>query len=264
MTSGVIKAGAALAAAAALSICCLVARQPAAPAAADTVSNWGLSFRENGKPPVGNASGAYLAQYHARYLADTEEKILYLTFDAGYENGHTAAILDTLGKHQVSACFFVVGHYVESAPELVCRMVQEGHVVGNHTWSHPDMSAIEEPEAFAAELQKLEDAYRELTGQQMIKLYRPPQGKCSAANLAMAKDLGYTTVFWSLAYVDWYTDKQPTRDTALQKLVPRIHPGAVVLLHSTSATNAAVLDEVLTKWEALGYTFGDPHDLLFR
>ncbi len=169
-------------------------------AAAD--GNWGLSFRAEGQQPEGNVSAGELRQWDAYYVGDTAEKVIYLTFDAGYENGCTAAILDGLA-----------------------------------------------------------DKYRELTGEEMKKFYRPPQGKFSESNLAMAQKLGYRTIFWSLAYVDWYTDDQPTDEQAFSKLVPRIHPGAVVLLHSTSATNARILDELLAKWEALGSPFASLEEL---
>ena len=242
-----------------LALCVLAAstarRGGAVPASAE-VTNWGLSFQQEGEPPVGNASSQYLAQYNALYRADTQEKILYLTFDAGFENGNTAAILDALKQHNVPAAFFLVGNYLETQLELVCRMVEEGHTVGNHTYSHPDMSAIADAESFRQELEKNEALYREVTGQEMPKLYRPPQGKFCESNLRMAQQLGYRTVFWSLAYVDWYQDEQPTPEQAFEKLVPRVHPGAVVLLHSTSSTNAAILDELLTRWEELGYSFG--------
>ena len=242
-----------------LALCVLAAstarRGGAVPASAE-VTSWGLSFQQEGEPPVGNASSEYLAQYNALYRADTQEKILYLTFDAGFENGNTAAILDALKQHNVPATFFLVGNYLETQPELVCRMVEEGHTVGNHTYSHPDMSAIADAESFRQELEKNEALYREVTGQEMPKLYRPPQGKFCESNLRMAQQLGYRTVFWSLAYVDWYQDEQPTPEQAFEKLVPRVHPGAVVLLHSTSSTNAAILDELLTRWEELGYSFG--------
>lgn len=240
--------------------CLLASSSPTTETAADV--NWGLSFHENGAQPTGNASSAELAEHQALYVGDGSDKVIYLTFDAGYENGYTASILDTLKKHDVKACFFVVGHYIESAPDLVKRMVAEGHLVGNHTFSHPNMAAISEEAAFQAELQKLEQSYELLIGEKMPRLYRPPQGKYSTQNLAMAKKLGYTTVFWSLAYVDWYTDNQPTREQAFAKLLPRIHPGAVVLLHSTSETNAAILDELLTKWKAAGYRFGQLTDLV--
>ena len=128
-------------------------------------------------------------------------------------------------------------------------------MVGNHTYHHPDMSKIATAESFQKELTDLETLFYQVTGQEMPRYYRPPQGKYSEANLQMAKDLGYTTFFWSLAYVDWYQDKQPSKEEAFDKLLNRIHPGAVVLLHSTSSTNAAILDELLTRWEEMGYRF---------
>lgn len=217
--------------------------------------NWGLSFQTEGKPPVANATADQLKQYNACYAEMTDEKVLYLTFDAGYENGNTPAILDALKKHQVPATFFVVGNYLETSPDLVKRMVEEGHIVANHTYHHPDMSKISSKEAFQKELTDLETKYTEITGLSMPKYYRPPQGKYSEENLKMAKELGYTTFFWSLAYVDWYQDRQPSKEEAFKKLLGRIHPGAIVLLHSTSSTNAAILDELLTKWEEMGYHF---------
>ena len=223
--------------------------------AASAEGNWGLSFQQEGEPPVANASAEELAVYNAYYAKITEEKVIYLTFDAGYENGHMPAILDALKKHQAPATFFVVGNYLKDNPDLISRMVSEGHTVGNHTFSHPDMSKISTLENFSKELSENEKLYEKITGQPMTKYYRPPQGKYSEANLQMAKELGYKTFFWSLAYVDWYEDKQPSHEEAFDKLLGRIHPGAIVLLHSTSATNAEILDELLTKWEAMGYVF---------
>ena len=218
-------------------------------------TSWGLSFQDEGKRPVGNASVEELAQYDAYFAEDTEEKVLYLTFDCGYENGNMPAILDALKKHRVPAAFFVVGNFIKDNPELIKRMVQEGHIVGNHTLTHPDMSSISSVEAFHKELAGVEKLYEDLTKTPMTKFYRPPRGIYSTKNLSMAKELGYKTFFWSLAYVDWYEDSQPTKEEAFDKLLTRIHPGAVVLLHSTSKTNAEILDELLTKWEEMGYTF---------
>ena len=232
----------------------------AVPASAE--GNWGLSFQEEGKTPVGNATFEELAKYDAFYAEQTEEKHIYLTFDVGYENGNTASILDTLKKHNVSATFFVVGTYIESDPELVKRMAEEGHIVGNHTWHHPDMSQIAAMDAFKKELEDVENAYLEVTGEEMTKFYRPPQGKYSEANLKMAQELEYKTFFWSLAYVDWYDDNQPSREEAFEKLLGRIHPGAIVLLHSTSDTNALILDELIQKWEEMGYTIRSLTELL--
>lgn len=218
-------------------------------------TSWGLSFQDEGKRPVGNASVEELAQYDAYFAEDTEEKVLYLTFDCGYENGNMPAILGALKKHRVPAAFFVVGNFIKDNPELIKRMVQEEHIVGNHTLTHPDMSSISSVEAFQKELAGVEKLYEDLTKTPMTKFYRPPRGIYSTKNLSMAKELGYKTFFWSLAYVDWYEDSQPTKEEAFDKLLTRIHPGAVVLLHSTSKTNAEILDELLTKWEEMGYTF---------
>ena len=180
-------------------------RSTMAPAVLPAEGNWGLSFQEDGKPPVANATYEELAKYDAFYAENTQDKVLYLTFDCGYENGNTPAILDALKKHNVKATFFVVGNYLETSPDLVKRMLA--------------------------------------------------QGKYSENNLQIAKDLGYKTFFWSLAYVDWDQDKQPTHEEAFDKLLKRVHPGAIVLLHNTSKTNGEILDELLTKWEGMGYSF---------
>ncbi|MBR3640924.1 MAG: polysaccharide deacetylase family protein [Oscillibacter sp.] len=226
-----------------------------------SAADWGLSFPAEGETPVGNATAAELAQYGAWYVGDTTEKVLYLTFDCGYENGNTAAILDALQKHSAPAAFFVVGHMVESASDLVRRMAAEGHVVGNHTFHHPDMSKIADAAAFEKELTSLADLYEQTVGKPLDRFYRPPQGKYSVENLKAAQRLGYQTVFWSLAYVDWNTDAQPSPEEAYAKLLPRVHNGAIVLLHSTSATNARILDDLLTKWENMGYRFASLYDL---
>ena len=222
---------------------------------ATATGSWGLSFRQEGYAPVAPASPRELSRVDAAYLGDTTKKVLYLTFDAGYENGCTAKILDILQKHDVPAAFFLVGNYMQTHPDLVKRMADEGHIVGNHTMHHPDMSKISDEAAFQKELEGVEVLYKEITGQEMPKFYRPPQGVYSQKNLEMAQKMGYKTVFWSLAYVDWNNDAQPTAEYAFSKLLPRTHNGAVVLLHSTSQTNAQILDELLTKWKAQGYTF---------
>lgn len=221
---------------------------------------WGLSFQEENQPPVPNLSAEELAPYNAHYYAPEAGKRLYLTFDAGYENGNTTAILDALKKHNAPGAFFVVGPYIRDYPDLVKRMVEEGHIVGNHSWHHPNMTQKSQEE-FTQELALVEEQFRETVGQEMEKFYRPPEGKFSDDNLQWAQDLGYCTVFWSLAYVDWNTENQPTAEQAFSKLIPRTHDGAVVLLHSTSSTNAAILDELLTRWEEMGYTFGSLREL---
>ena len=221
--------------------------------------SWGLSFRSEGAAPEGPLDEKKLASLGAAYVGDASQPVLYLTFDAGYENGCTARILDTLAKHDVKAAFFLVGHYMETNADLVRRMAAEGHTVANHTMHHPDMSSKTGTD-FEKELRDLEALYRSVTGGELARFYRPPQGVYSEENLRQAQSLGYRTVFWSLAYVDWQ-EAQPTRDQAFAKLIPRTHNGAVILLHSTSQTNAQILDELLTTWENMGYRFGTLEEL---
>ncbi len=231
--------------------------------------NWGLSFQQEGQPPVGNAAPEYLAKYNAYYIAGTSDKAddaesakpVYLTFDAGYENGYTAEILDILKEKKVPAAFFLVGNYIEENPELVKRMEAEGHIVGNHTMHHPDMSAIVDEEAFKAEIRELEDTYRKTVGKELPRFYRPPQGKYSEANLEQASRLGYTTLFWSLAYVDWLENDQPDETESINLLNKRIHPGAIVLLHSTSKTNSKILAQLIDGWKEQGYEFRSVSEL---
>jgi Predicted xylanase/chitin deacetylase len=224
-------------------------------------ADWGLGFGVEGAKPTGNASAEELKELDAYFIGEGDEKNIFLTFDAGYENGNTKPILDTLKKMKVPAAFFLVGTYIRDYPELVCRMADEGHIVGNHTMNHPDMSAISDLPSFTGEIDKAEEHYKTATGEDMPKYYRPPQGKYSENNLKMAHELGYKTVFWSLAYVDWNTDAQPTRDEAFGKLLPRLHPGAVLLLHSTSTTNVEILEELIQTYRDKGYTFKSLDDL---
>lgn len=255
------RACAALALALFLSGCAGDAASTAAGAVIPASTDWGLSFQNEGQSPVGNATQEDLSQYDAYYLGDTGKKVIYLTFDCGYENGYTETILDALKKHNAPAAFFVVGNMIETAPDIIRRMAAEGHIVGNHTYHHPDMSAISDQAAFQKELEDLAALYKETVGEDLPMFYRPPRGKYSVENLKQAKALGYKTIFWSLAYVDWYVDNQPTADQAYNKLLPRIHDGAIVLLHSTSKTNAEILDDLLTKWEDMGYTFASLEEL---
>lgn len=230
--------------------------------------NWGLSFQQQGQAPVGNATPEYLAKYNAYYIAgaaagkdEGDKKPIYLTFDSGYENGYTAEILDILKEKKVPAAFFLVGNYIEENPELVKRMVAEGHIVGNHTMHHPDMSAIADEEAFKKEITELEETYKTVVGKGIPKFYRPPQGKYSEANLQQAYRLGYTTLFWSLAYVDWLENDQPDETESINLLNKRIHPGAIVLLHSTSKTNSKILAQLIDDWKEQGYEFRSVSEL---
>ncbi|MCL2322228.1 MAG: delta-lactam-biosynthetic de-N-acetylase [Oscillospiraceae bacterium] len=223
---------------------------------------WGLSYPELGKTPVGNETKDYLKQFGGYFMGDPNEKVVYLTFDSGYENGYTEKILDVLKKNEVPATFFLVGHYLKGKPEIVKRMVNEGHIVGNHTMKHPDMTKISSKEAFSKELSQVEDLYKSITGQEMKKFYRPPQGKYSEQNLKMAKELGYKTIFWSVAYRDYDNNNQPSKEEAFSKLIPRIHNGAVVLLHNTSKSNSLILDELIGKYKGMGFEFRSLEDLV--
>jgi len=217
--------------------------------------NWGLHFPKDGSRPTGPATAEHLKQFDAYFIGAEDEKVLYLTFDAGYEIDLTAGMLDILKKHEVPAAFFLVGNYIRDYPELINRMVAEGHIVANHTMTHPDMSKISSKDAFAKELSLVEDHYKQVTGSEIPRYYRPPKGIYSESNLKHAQELGYKTIFWSCAYEDWDEKKQPSKKKAFGKLIPRIHPGAVILLHNTSKTNALILDELLTKYKEMGYRF---------
>ncbi len=222
---------------------------------------WGLHFEKPKTAPVPNLEDSMLNPLGAYYHGNTNEKTIYITFDAGYENGNTAPILDALKKHNAPATFFLVGPYIKSNPELVKRMVTEGHTVGNHSYNHPDMTTKDQ-NGFLKELSKTAAVFKEVTGSDMPMFYRPPEGKFSIENLKWAQSAGYTTVFWSSAYVDWDNDKQPSHEYAYKKIEERTFPGAIVLLHSTSKTNAEILDNQLTKWRQQGYSFGDINDLV--
>ncbi len=225
-----------------------------------TSENWGLGFSTEGEAPTANETPEELKQWGAYYIGNQNEKKIYLTFDCGYENGNMESILDALKQADVKAAFFLVGNYLETEPELVKRMAEEGHIIGNHTYHHKDMSGLGEEE-FKKELTDFEVKLKQITDKECDMFYRPPQGKYSTRSLQMAKNAGYKTIFWSLAYVDWYDDNQPTKEEAFSKLLKRIHPGAIVLLHSTSKTNGEILPELLQKWKDMGYTFGSLQEL---
>lgn len=202
--------------------------------------------------------GYYLDRRHGDAC---EDKVLYLTFDAGYENGNVAKILDTLREQEVCGAFFVLGNLITREPALIRRMVEEGHTVCNHTYHHPDMTKMQSKDAFAAELTALEEEYFALTGEPMAKYYRPPEGRFNQENLAWAKEMGYKTVFWSFAYADWDNAKQPDPDAAVEKILANVHNGGVILLHPTSSTNAAILGQVIATLKQEGWRFGNLDEL---
>ncbi len=187
----------------------------------------------------------------ALFIGDENEKRLWLTFDEGYENGYTAEILDTLKDKDVKAVFFVTYDYAVKNPELICRMIDEGHTVGNHTWSHPSLPECS-PDELYAELSLLHDYISDNFGYEMYVM-RPPMGEFSERVLACAKSLGYTTVLWSFAYPDWDVNDQPEKSAAYEKITSRTHNGAVYLLHAVSKTNTAILSDVIDYWQENGY-----------
>lgn len=203
----------------------------------------------------------FLKENSAYYLGDTSSKVLYLTFDEGYENGNTGKILDILKELQIPAAFFVVKPYIDKEPDLIKRMVDEGHIVGNHTVHHPSMAQIHDKEKFKNEFTGVEDAYKELIGQDMPKFFRPPMGKYSKESLQMTKDLGYKTIFWSFAYKDWLIHDQPSEGYSIEKIAKGAHPGGIMLLHAVSNTNTRVLSTVLKNLKADGYEFKSLNDL---
>ena len=223
--------------------------------------NWAIKKSTGGVPAeAGKAWDDLLARHGAFYKADPSKKEIYLTFDNGYENGYTAQILDVLKKEKVPATFFVTGHYLETASDLVKRMATEGHIVGNHSWSHPDLTKSSD-EQMVEELEKVRKKAEELTGNKTMKYIRPPRGVFSDRTLAIAKQQGYTHAFWSLAYVDWNTDHQKGAQYAYDNIMKQMHPGAVILLHTVSKDNADALERVIQDVKKEGYTFKSLDDL---
>ena len=230
-----------------------------------TPYNWYFTPNNTGTAPLLDANLKFTENYNSFYYdksADENDKVIYLTFDAGYENGNIEQILDTLDSHGAKGAFFVLDNLILRNTELVKRMADNGHAVCNHTCKHKDMTKCSSFDEFSAELTKLEDIFRENTGCELTKCYRPPEGKFSEQNLKWAQDMGYSTVFWSFAYADWDNNKQPDPDAATKKILDHTHNGMIILLHPTSATNAEILDTLLTEWENAGYRFGTMEELI--
>lgn len=205
---------------------------------------------------------AYDAIYIDKNKRDNDEqKVLYLTFDAGYENGNIEKILDTLKNENVHGAFFLLGHIIRNNTDLVKRMKNEGHLVCNHTVNHADMTKCTKEE-MEKNLLRLEEIYSECVGGDMEKIFRFPEGRYDAERLLYAKELGYKTVFWSLAYADWDNERQMPPEKAKKILLDNTHNGAIILLHPTSATNAEILPQLIREWRAMGYSFGNLNDLI--
>ncbi len=229
--------------------------------------NWYCCHVKDGTQPKCDAEMSFVEKYSGFYIdnknADPSapEKVIYLTFDAGYENGNISKILDTLKAENVPGAFFVLENLVTKNPELIKRMAEEGHLVCNHTAKHHDMTKYHTGEAFLDELSRLETVCREAAGVEIAKYYRPPEGRFSEENLQFASDGGYKTIFWSFGYVDWDNERQMSPDDAMNKILGGLHNGEVLLLHPTSATNAAIMGRLITELKARGYRFGTLDEL---
>lgn len=223
--------------------------------------DWYYLWKKEGPPDPPKETKNFIFKYDCHFLGNTESKELYLTFDEGYENGNTNKILDTLKKHNVKAAFFVVKPYITQNQDIVKRMVEEGHLVCNHSSTHPSMATIYDDEKFKKEFTEVEDAFEKLTGKKMPKFFRPPMGKYSELSLSKTQQLGYKTIFWSFAYKDWLVNLQPAPAYARNKIISKTHNGGIILLHAVSDTNAQILDEVITEWKSQGYIFKNLDEL---
>ena len=221
--------------------------------------SWYYKPRTDGELPICADDAPFIENYD-NVLYHGKDDSIYLTFDTGYENGNTEAILDILKEKKVPAAFFVTGHYVKTNPELVLRMKNEGHLVLNHSLTHADL-AVASKEKFLEEAEGLSALYREVTGEDMAKFIRPPEGKYSENFLRYAKEEGYRVVFWTFAYRDWVNDDQPSNKEAMETILSRTHKGMIALLHSNSAANAAVLGNVIDEWQSMGFSLKPLTDL---
>ncbi|MGE6258049.1 delta-lactam-biosynthetic de-N-acetylase [Heyndrickxia sporothermodurans] len=235
---------------------------------AGAVSNfpvhWGFNKGKNEQQAdAGKKYDELLQKYDAFYKGNQNDKVLYLTFDNGYENGFTPKVLNTLKKEKVPAIFFVTGHYLESQPELVKRMVNEGHIVGNHSWSHPDLTQVSD-EKLREELKKVKDETARITKQKQMHYLRPPRGILSERTMQLSNEEGYTHVLWSLAFKDWMVDQQKGWKYSYDNIMAQVHPGAVILLHTVSKDNADALEKVIKDLKAKGYTFKSLDDFMIK
>lgn len=221
---------------------------------------WGLKRGSGGSVPEIPSSYKFLMErYGAKYVGDTTKRVIYLTFDEGYENGYTAQILDTLKTCNVKAVFFITGDYFDQNPELIRRMIEEGHIVGNHTMNHPSLAAVSAQTA-EEEILELDRRMQDKFGYEMF-LLRPPKGEFSEKTLALAANLGYRCLLWSFAYKDWVVSDQKGTAHAVSVVTENLHCGAVLLLHAVSSDNANGLADIIRQCRARGYEFGNPEEL---
>ena len=227
-------------------------------ASADGCMHWFIK-RRSGKAPLFPAGSDRLEEYDVYFIdktaAEEDRKVIYLTFDAGYENGNIEKILDILKQEGVSAAFFLLDNIIIKNTDLVIRMVDEGHLVCNHTKNHKNLSNADS-ETIKSDLEALEQIYTDRTGREMAKYFRFPEGAYSIDALKIIQGLGYKTIFWSFAYDDWDNKRQPNEQLAIKKVLDGTHPGAVMLFHPTSDTNLRILPTLIKEWKEMGYSFG--------
>lgn len=229
----------------------------------NTLIPWGLKLNTNHTAPETPARvKVLLDKYSGYYVGDTSSKVIYLTFDEGYENGYTSQILDILKANNVKAAFFVTKPYVLQNKELIKRMVNEGHLVGNHSSKHPSMpSKTGDINSFNLEFTDTEKAFREVTGVEMPRFFRPPMGEFSEKSLYLTQKLGYKSIFWSFAHKDWEVNNQPKVDETINRVMTRSHNGEIMLLHAVSKTNTLALDSIIKELQSIGYRFADLREL---
>ena len=222
---------------------------------------YGFGVKKNDKniqPDIGFYKGI-IEENNGIYVGSNDSKKVYLTFDCGYENGYTERILDTLENHNIHAIFFVTGHYIDSAKNIVLRMKEDGHLIGNHSNKHKDITKLSETE-IKKEVLELEEKYFKLTNSNLDPFYRPPEGNFDHKSLSVIKKMGYTTLFWSLAYKDW--NHNNSIDYVVKEVLANIHNGAIILMHTVSEANAKALEEVIIALQKDGYSFENVYDLL--
>ena len=247
-------------------LCAAVFLNSSISAANEKVISWYCVRNKEHKQPVANGDLSIVEKYNGYYVDKTHddnngEKVIYLTFDAGYENGNIEKILDVLKEEQVPAAFFILENLVIKNRELVVRMADDGHIVANHTASHKDITEFKSKEELSCELESMNSVYKNATGRELARYFRPPEGRFNEQSMKYLSGLGYKTIFWSLAYADWDNKNQPTADFAKKKILDNIHNGAVILLHPTSATNAKIMQDVIRTLKSQGYRFGTLDEL---
>ncbi len=244
-----------------LGLLLVLVQAPITASASGTEHRWYCVHAKDHLQPDADAALSFVEELdgyyidHAHTSSEDDDKVIYLTFDAGYENGNVARILDVMKEEDVKGSFFVLGNLIIKNPELVRRMAEEGHTVGNHTVHHRNMSRASDEELLE-EIHALEALYREHVGGELSHFYRPPEGNFSRENLACLQKNGYKTVFWSFAYPDWSNDHQMSPEKAKRIILENVHNGEVMLLHPTSETNASILGDVIRTLKAEGYRFG--------